>query len=72
MSDSKAPKVTFDGISGGGDSKGGYISGGATVTQPITPSTDVYASGNVGRYQSFNGGGGQTDYGVSVGVRTRF
>ena len=71
MSDNKT-KAEITHVTGGGNSNGGHINVGGQITHNVTPNTQVYAQGNIGRYQSFQGHGGQNNYGGGVGVKFRF
>lgn len=61
-------------LGGSGSNKGGMFSGGAQITQKITPTTDIYVQGSVNRYQPFNKkyGPGQTSGSVVVGISKKF
>ena len=81
MSNSQLPSVTSNNgktsasithVTGGGNNNGGYINVGGQVSHDIGSNTQIYAQGNVGRSQSFNGGGGQNSYGGSIGIQKRF
>ena len=55
-----------------GNGNGGSFGVSGEISKPVSSNADVFARGNVDRYQSFNGGGGQYSYGGQVGFRIRF
>jgi len=81
MSNTKLPSITSSSgkttgsithVTGGGNNSGGYINVGAEVSHNIGKNTQVFGGGDVGRYQSFQGGGGKTSGGGYIGIRHNF
>jgi len=66
---SKKGKTTVEitDVRGSGNSSGGHIGTSVQVIKPITPTVDIIGKGHIDRIQTFDGRGGQTSSGGSIG-----
>lgn len=66
------PKAEVTDITAQANEHGGHVSASGKVTQQINGTTSIEVTGNVGHSQSFHGHGGNTNWGVTVGVNKKF
>lgn len=73
MSDKKQKtNAQITNVTAKGNNDGAYIGASGKITHDVTPNTQVYVEGNIGRSQSFRGHGGQTGGGGAIGITYKF
>lgn len=71
MSQGKTTVEIID-VRGSGNKSGCHVGTSAQITQPITPNTNIVIKGHIDRVQTFDGRGGQTSGGGSIGFVIKY